>query len=225
MLASFDAYSIIFWIITAIALLVALTIHEFCHALTADLLGDPNPRLQGRLSLNPLKHLDPLGTISLLLFHFGWGKPVEFDPYNLKNPKKDSALIALAGPVSNFIIALLCSLILRLVLNTQVAALTMAQFSTSMTGVEFIITLLYFLVVINIGLGVFNLLPIPPLDGHHILGAFLPNKTYYAYKQAVRRFGPFLLILFIIPLFGDRSIISYVTTPLIDFFTQLMLPF
>src|SRR3990167_10568404 len=87
------------------ALLIALTVHEFSHALVADKLGDPTPRLMKRLSLNPLNHLDPIGTLMLLFFHFGWGKPVPFDPFNLRHPRRDAALISLAGPVSNLILA------------------------------------------------------------------------------------------------------------------------
>src|SRR3989344_2874340 len=104
-------------------LLAAITVHEFAHAWTADRLGDPTPRLQGRLSLNPLKHLDPLGTLMLLLFRFGWGKPVQFDPFNLKRPRQDGALISLAGPASNLSLALLLSLFVRLALPVYFAPL------------------------------------------------------------------------------------------------------
>src|SRR4051812_27134518 len=92
--------------VAAIALLIAITVHEFSHALSADKLGDPTPRLQGRISLNPLVHLDPIGTLLILFVGFGWGKPVVFDPFNLKNPRKDAAIISLAGPASNFILAI-----------------------------------------------------------------------------------------------------------------------
>src|SRR5438876_3599187 len=95
------------------ALIIAITIHEFSHALAAEHLGDPTPRLQGRLTLNPLAHLDPLGTILLILVRFGWGKPVVFDPYNLRNPRRDGAIISIAGPVSNVLLAIVCSLLLH----------------------------------------------------------------------------------------------------------------
>src|SRR3989338_6639244 len=97
-----------------VALLVAIAIHEFSHALAADHLGDPTPRLAGRLKLNPLVHIDPMGLLFLLFFGFGWGKPVGFDPFNLKNPRRDAAIISLAGPFSNFVVALLLSFFLRL---------------------------------------------------------------------------------------------------------------
>src|SRR3990167_795118 len=97
-----------------IALITAITIHEFSHAWSADRLGDPTPRSQGRLTLNPLAHLDPLGTLMMLLVKFGWGKPVQFDPYNLKNPKRDAAIISFAGPFSNLILASILAIVLRL---------------------------------------------------------------------------------------------------------------
>ena len=221
----FDPFSIMFWVVSAIALVLALSVHEFCHALAADLLGDPNPRLQGRLTLNPLKHLDPIGTLSLIFFKFGWGKPVQFDPYNLRHPKRDAALIALAGPISNFIMALLSALILRLIFHFNTGAVTMSFLASSPTPLAFLVSLLLFLITVNIGLGVFNLVPVPPLDGHWILGALLPQKTYYAYRQAVRRLGPALLVVLILPLFGGQSIISYLITPVIDFLTNLVMPF
>ncbi|KKS87212.1 MAG: Peptidase M50 [Candidatus Gottesmanbacteria bacterium GW2011_GWB1_43_11] len=101
------------------ALIVAITIHEFSHAWSADHLGDPTPRLQGRLTLNPLAHLDPLGTILLFLVHFGWGKPVQFDPFNLRNPRRDAALISLAGPAANLLLATVCSIALRILSPLQ----------------------------------------------------------------------------------------------------------
>ena len=99
------------WIIS---LLIALSVHEYAHARAADELGDPTPRMNGRLTLNPIAHLDPFGTLALIFFGFGWGKPVLIDPYNLKDPRKDQALISLAGPGSNFILAVVVSLIYRL---------------------------------------------------------------------------------------------------------------
>src|SRR3990167_6166104 len=99
-----------------VALLLAIAVHEFSHALAADYLGDPTPRLAGRLKLNPLVHIDGMGLLFLLFFGFGWGKPVGFDPYNLKNPRKDAAIISLAGPFSNFILAILLSFLLKLII-------------------------------------------------------------------------------------------------------------
>src|SRR3989339_703849 len=131
------------------ALLFAITIHEFAHAWTADRLGDPTPRLQGRITLNPIAHLDPLGTLMLILFRFGWGKPVQFDQFNLKNPRRDAALISLAGPASNIASAIVLSLILQLTGTVLPLILTEAIIPT--------------FIVLNVLLAIFNLIPIHPL--------------------------------------------------------------
>ena len=145
----------------ALSLIVAVTVHEFSHALVADRLGDPTPRSQGRLSLNPLVHLDPLGTLSLFLIGFGWGKPVEFFPPNLKSPRRDAALISIAGPISNILLATLLSVIGRTLLDPNSAS--------------FLIPFIY----VNVILAVFNLVPIGPLDGQKILFALLPRDLAY----------------------------------------------
>src|SRR5579859_4211179 len=146
-------------IILAVCLLMALTIHEAAHAWAANYLGDPTAKLMGRLSLNPLVHLDPIGTLVFIItaiagFPFGWGKPVQFDPYNLQNPKRDAALISLAGPASNLILASILSLVLRV-------------FPFSPLGL---------VIEINVALAVFNLIPIHPLDGGKVLVALLPDR-------------------------------------------------
>src|SRR3989344_5780068 len=125
------------------ALVIAITVHEFSHAFAADRLGDPTPQLQGRLTLNPLKHLDPVGSLMLLFFRFGWGKPVEFDPYHLRHPRRDAALISLAGPAVNLILATVLSLVLK--------------FSPSPLFSIFLSPV----ILININLAIFNLLPVP----------------------------------------------------------------
>ena len=155
------------------AALIAIMCHELCHGLMSYLLGDPTPKEQGRLSLNPLKHLDLMGTLCLILFKFGWAKPVQVDPRYYKNPKWGMALVALAGPLANFILAFISGLIYVLILKY-------APYS------ELIQILLYFvtyLMVINIGLGIFNLIPIPPLDGSKIVGVILPNESYHKYMK------------------------------------------
>lgn len=138
-----------------IALTLAITVHEFAHAWMGWRLGDPTAKYAGRLTLNPLAHLDPLGTLLLLLAGFGWGKPVPYNPHNLKHPRRDSLLIALAGPISNFLLALFFSIIFK-------------HFYLGEEGSWFFI-LFYFLIYVNLVLMVFNLLPIPPLDGSQIL--------------------------------------------------------
>src|SRR3989344_5807861 len=142
-------------------LIIAIGIHEAAHCYMADYLGDPTPRALGRLTLNPLAHLDPLGTIVILVTGaFGWGKPSPFDPYNLKNPRSDTAKIALAGPVSNILLAVLLSFLFRLFSPPYALS-----------------TILYSLISLNINLALFNLIPLPPLDGSKIFLICSPLLT------------------------------------------------
>jgi len=186
------------------ALLIAITVHEFAHAWAADRLGDPTPQLQGRLSLNPLKHLDPIGTLMLLFFRFGWGKPVEFDPYNLRHPRRDAALISLAGPGINLVLAAVLSLVLK--------------FSPPSLFSVF----LYPVILININLAIFNLLPVPPLDGAKILYGILPREWADEYNDFMGHYGTILLILLIIPIGGSSLAINLIL-PVINGITNLLL--
>lgn len=192
------------WLLFLPALLIAITVHEFAHAWTADRLGDPTPGLDGRISLNPLRHLDPIGTLMLLFFRFGWGKPVVFDPYNLRHPRRDAALISLAGPAVNLILATALSFVLR--------------FSPSSLFSVF----LYSCILININLAIFNLLPVPPLDGSKILYGILPRDWANEYNDFMGRYGTLLLIFLIIP-FGGRSLAISLIMPVINGITSLLL--
>lgn len=191
-------------IIFVAALLVAITVHEAAHAYLADRLGDPTPRLQGRLSLNPLVHLDLLGTLMLFLVGFGWGKPVQFDPYNLKNPQKDAALISFAGPVSNILTAVAASLLLRAFPDGEV--------------------LLTALIRLNVLLAIFNLVPIHPLDGGKVLSGLLEPSQARAFDGFVGRYGIFILLLLILPIFGGTPILFNFISPLINFLLGILLP-
>lgn len=173
-------------IIIAIALIVALSVHEYSHARVADELGDPTPRLNGRLTLNPLAHLDPLGTLALIFFRFGWGKPVPIDPYNLRNPKRDQALISLAGPASNFVVAVIFAVLYRI----------LPKLALGITLQLFLVQLIQTTVVLNLGLGLFNLLPVGPLDGLKILLGVLPTEISIELEDTMQRYG--LIILFLI---------------------------
>lgn len=196
-----------FTLALGIALLITLTIHEAAHAWMANYLGDPTAKLMGRLSLNPLVHLDPMGTLVFIItalagFPFGWGKPVVFDPYNLKDPRRDAALISLAGPVSNLIFASFLSLVFKLI-----------PFS-------FIETLVF----INIAIAVFNLIPIHPLDGGKILIALLPDHEAKQVDLFLNRYGIFILLIMILPLVGGNSLITSIVSPIINFFMKIFLP-
>jgi len=199
------------FVLTLISLLVAITVHEFSHAWAADYLGDPTPRLQGRLKLNPLVHVDNIGMLFLLFFGFGWGKPVEFDPYNLKDPRRDAAFISIAGPSSNFILAIILSLLLRLFIVLQL------NFMIIIGSLLFVP-----MIQMNIILGIFNLLPIHPMDGFKIVEGILPEEKAHEWKQ-LQRFGMIFLILLIFPI-GGRSMLDGILMPAVRFLFNLLVP-
>lgn len=211
--------SIVFWVI---AFIVAITVHEASHAWMSDRLGDPTAKIMGRLSLNPIKHYDPIGT-TLLLFlvilrafgapviPFGWAKPVRFDPYNLKNPRKDAALISLSGPVSNLLVAIILAFILRVVVSPfSQYAIVGALLAPS--------------IILNVALAIFNLIPIYPLDGEKIIIGILPQKDAQEFENFMRRFGVIMLLLIIFPTFGGVSILTSIVSPVINFILGVLLP-
>ncbi len=197
----------IVFVIWALALIIAITIHEFAHALMADHLGDPTPRSQGRLTLNPVAHLDPLGTLMMLMTRFGWGKPVQFDPFNLNNPRRDAALISLAGPASNLILAAALSLVLRFVISNSLFALFLVP-----------------IIILNVSLAIFNLIPIHPLDGGKIIVGFLPKDLAHEWDDVMSRYGTLILLFLILPLFGGTSPVTQLISPAINFLLNLLLP-
>jgi len=193
------------------AILVAVVIHELAHAWVADYLGDPTARINGRLTLNPIPHLDPVGSLLLPILLiltqspiiFGWAKPVPIDPYNLDNPKRDQMLIAFAGPAINLLFAIALSLI----------------------GNFFIPQLLPFFapfIKINVVLAIFNLLPVPPLDGSKVAFGLLPPNLAHEYEQATRQMGILLLILLLSP-FGGQSLAGLTILPIINRILSLLL--
>ena len=169
-------------------IILGLTVHEYCHALVAHLCGDSTSKDQSRVTLNPLKHIDPLGFIMLIFAGFGWAKPVQFNEQNLRNPKTDVIKIALAGPLSNAVIAMVLSVIFSLLSNATL------NHSTNIwqTGSEVFIYAIY----INWGLFIFNLIPLPPLDGSHLL--LSQFKKYPALYNGLYKYGSFLLFGLII---------------------------
>ena len=161
-------------LLTLPAVIIAITFHEFAHAWMADKLGDTTPRNQGRLTLNPLSHLDPFGFVLLMFAHVGWGKPVQINPNNFTSNKSRGTcemLVSFAGPAMNFIISIVLMIIYVILEKTASLA-----FATSYVGI-IIVTLLYLTIIINIGLGVFNLIPLPPLDGEKIFRNILPYNA------------------------------------------------
>ena len=201
-------------ILIAPPILLALTFHEFAHAYVANRLGDPTAKLLGRLTLNPLVHLDLLGTAMLFIAHIGWAKPVPVNPLNFKNPKRDLLWVSLAGPASNLLLALFFGIGCRL-LGIEGLSRPEYQFSDSF---RFMIA---FGLVVNIILAIFNILPIPPLDGSKIIIGLLPQK-YEHHLVPFLKYGPMILIAVIV--FGYLSkvdILWAIINPFIGIFSYL----
>ena len=180
-------------------LVIAMVIHEYSHARVAYALGDYTPRLQGRLTLNPAAHVDPIGLLMLFVAHFGWAKPVQINPMNFSNPRRDDILVSLAGPASNLIVAFVALIILVL----------MAKFDFPLS--EGLLVVFNLIIIYNINFAIFNMLPIPPLDGSHILRNLLPYELARAYEGLERYSFIFLILIIATP------ILHYVFVPMQKF--------
>lgn len=205
-------------ILLVAAFLFSLSIHEAAHAYMSDRLGDPTARLSGRVTLNPLAHLDPIGTLLplFLLFTgspiiFGWGKPVPFDPFNLRNPRRDAALISLSGPSANLILATLLAFFIR----AGYLAVGPVAYAAEM--------LLAPVVALNVMWALFNLLPIHPLDGGKVIVGFLPEEPARQVDQFLHDYGLILLVFLIFPFFGF-SLVSRLVWPLVQLILAILLP-
>jgi Zn-dependent protease len=202
-------------VVIALLLLVSLPFHEFSHALAAYRLGDHTARLFGRLSLDPRVHLDPIGSLLLIFtvifgFGFGWAKPTPVNPLNLRYGRWGEAIVAAAGPASNLVLAIAGSIPLRFILASGL-------------DVQYLADVLYFFVYVNVLLMVFNLIPIPPLDGSKVLFAFLDPRTSYQVRPALEQYGPLLLlILILLPSFGGVNPIASLFTTIVDPIIQLL---
>jgi len=209
-----------------IAFLFAISVHESAHAWMANLRGDPTARMLGRISLNPIKHIDPVGTLLLpavaMYFHapvIGWAKPTPVDPRNFKNPVLDDVLTSVVGPISNFVVAIGAVLALALVklvspLGQQIVSQGFATDTDSFLLP--LCLLMYELMVINVVLGVFNLIPVPPLDGSHVVRHLLPAGALRIY-DTVGMFGLFLLV------FWGGGLLARLISPAVGFFNYILL--
>jgi len=199
-------------------LLLTLTIHEFSHGYVAYLLGDDTAKRAGRLTLNPISHIDPVGLLMLFIVHIGWAKPVPVNPYNFKNQKRDMAITAAAGPASNFVMAIILSVVFNLLKATSPDILysgsVIAQFFTGM---------LVYAILINLALGIFNLIPIPPMDGSKILGGFLSDEAYYKYTAQEQRGAQLLMIIFAASYLLNLNLIGSIIMPPLNFLLNLLI--
>lgn len=195
-------------------ILLALTFHEYAHAFVANRYGDDTAKQRGRLTLNPLAHLDLLGTIMIFLVHFGWAKPVPVNPHRLKNPKKDMLRISAAGPLANMVLAIISGILLRIVF-----VLVGEADQNPITGL--LIAMLIMSLQINLALAIFNVLPIAPLDGSKILYGLLPTK-HEGKIYFLERYGPFILIgLIVFGQFTGVSILGGLIWPFVGFFSNI----
>ena len=191
---------------------LALTTHEFSHAMAAYKLGDDTAKRMGRLTLNPLKHLDILGAIMLLIVKIGWAKPVPINPYNFKNQKTGMAITAAAGPASNGVLAIIAAMFYNFSINSFSALGPSSLFLSS----------LRFLVMINLVLGLFNMIPIPPFDGSKIIGGFMPDDMYFKWRDIDIRHGRSIMMgIILVNLI--YPIIPKIIMPPLNFFMQLLL--
>lgn len=187
--------------------LIVLTVHEFGHAYAAYKMGDSTAKKEGRLSLNPFSHIEPAGLLSLILFRFGWGKPVPVDFLSLRNLRWGMILTSLAGPFSNFILAGVLSLIYKTISTSPVV----------LAGFPYLIYLLQYIITFNVYLGVFNLLPIPPLDGSKVIFAMTKRPTRYLFDETLNFYGMlFLIAIIVLPFFGLQNFLAKVIQPILS---------
>ena len=206
--------SIKYILVILFSVLLSLSIHEAGHGLAAYLMGDKTAKSSGRLSLNPFAHLDIFGTLCLLLFGFGWARPVPVNPWNFKRKRLGMAITSLAGPLANFILAFIATF-----LYCFIGKISLSSGTISYRIAYAIFITCECLITTNIGLGLFNLIPIPPLDGSKILGSFLPESAYFKLLK-YERYGFIVLIILInIPIFS--RFLSFISTSILSGFINL----
>lgn len=213
---NFDFSSLIYVIP---AVMIAFSVHEFAHAFMSYKLGDRSQKERGRLTLNPLKHLDPMGTIALVFFGFGWAKPVQVDPYFYKNKKEGMIWTAIAGPLSNFVVAFIATIVYGLLVKFNIPQQNQITW--------YIFMLLGYIISLNIGLGILNMIPIPPLDGSKVLMGILPEESYFKLMKYEMYFSFIIVLVFISgiltgPLVHARSLIIDAFLNIVNMFVNFM---
>lgn len=186
------------YLISALVAVFSLSMHEMCHGLAAHWLGDDTAKRSGRLSLNPMKHIDPVGFIFMVIFHFGWAKPVPINPRNFKNPKAGMAISSIAGPISNILLAFVGLLVYNISFTIYPAMPALGG-----NAISIIYYALILLIQMNLSLAVFNLIPIPPLDGSRVILSVLPQDKYFY----VMRYERNIMLGFMLFILADRYII------------------
>lgn len=197
-LINLGTFNIVITLLTLPGVIIAMSFHEFAHAFAADRLGDSTPRNQGRLTLDPTKHIDPVGIFLLIFAHFGWGKPVQINPNNFSkvSREKGEVIVSLAGPLMNFVLAFILLIIYYLMI-IFIPGTGILKSLTSISAINTILTMVYYAIIVNLGLGVFNLIPIPPLDGSKIFLRLLPYKTQRWIDDNMMTIQIVFLVLFV----------------------------
>ena len=213
--ATTDNSALLSLLFTLPGVLLAITFHEFAHAFAADKLGDDTPRRQGRLSLNPMDHIDPLGILMLMFVHIGWGKPVEVDPRNYDrrfSVEKADAIVSIAGPLMNFFLAIILTLIYCAIIK-----FAHVTFYTTTAGAV-TLTIIFNAIIVNVGLGVFNLIPLPPLDGSKVFLPILPSKAKYWFINNAQICYMIFLVLWVTGLAGKfiSPVIDVIATQILS---------
>ena len=197
---------------------IALVVHECAHGFIAYKLGDPTAKNMGRLTLNPLRHIDPIGAICMLLFRFGWARPVPINPMYFKNPKVGMALSSLAGPVSNIILSFIGTFFYALSIKLGNLILSITGIAALYTPLSYVCQFFAIFAVLNMSLAIFNLIPLPPLDGSRIISIFLPQKAYFGMMRYERHIGIGFMIVLLVDSYFLGGYITWALSFVVNFF-------